>query len=96
MNEVTEVRHEGGHRLFLRFDDGASGIVDLAPHLDFSGVFAPLRDPEAFGLANLDADLGTVTWPGGADLCPDVLHAWLTGSKLPASAARREMGAAAE
>ena len=81
MNEVTDVRHEGDHRLFLCFADGASGVLDLAPRLDFSGVFAPLRDPAGFGQVAVDRELGTLTWPGGADLCPDVLHGWL--SELP-------------
>jgi hypothetical protein len=96
MNEVTEVRHEGAHRLFLRFADGASGTLDLAPHLNFSGVFAALRDPAVFAQARVDADLGAVTWPGGADLCPDVMHAWLTGLELPGEAVRRRADVAAE
>ncbi|MGH7155145.1 MAG: DUF2442 domain-containing protein [Acetobacteraceae bacterium] len=77
MNEVVEVRHAGGHRLFLRFADGAEGILDLAGRLRFDGVFAPLRDPAGFAGVLLNAELGTVAWPGGADLCPDVLRGWL-------------------
>jgi Protein of unknown function (DUF2442) len=72
-----------GHRLFLTFDDGASGTVDLNAMIRFDGVFAPLRDADYFALVRVDPEPGTVVWPNGADLCPDVLHARLTGQQLP-------------
>ncbi len=78
MNEVLEARPLGEYRLFLRFADGAAGEIDLGPRLRFDGVFAPLLDPAAFAQLRIDPDLGTVTWPGGADLCPDVLRRMLT------------------
>ena len=81
MNEITEVRHIGGHRLFLRFADGTEGVLDLAARRRFDGVFAALRDPDGFGQMRLDPELGTVVWPSGADLCPDVLHGWLAEAK---------------
>jgi hypothetical protein len=38
-------------------------------------VFEPLRrDPELFRRVRVDHELGTVVWPNGADLDPDVLH----------------------
>lgn len=84
MNEIVEVRHLGAHRLFLRFGDGATGEVDLAKRLRFDGVFAPLRDPAAFAEARIDPDWGSVAWPGGADLCPDVLRGWLLEGRVAA------------
>ncbi len=84
MNQVVEVRHLGGHRLFLCFADGAEGELDLAPPLRFDGVFAPLRDPAGFGQARVDPELGTVVWPSGADLCPDVLCGWLREARAAA------------
>jgi hypothetical protein len=84
MNELVEVRHLGGHRLFLRFADGAAGEVDLGTRLRFDGVFARLRDPAAFRQARIDPDWGSLAWPGGADLCPDVLHAWLNEGRAAA------------
>src|ERR1035438_4624374 len=42
LTDIIEVRPLGEHRLFLRFDDGTSRQVDLAPLLRFDGVFAPL------------------------------------------------------
>jgi hypothetical protein len=84
MNDVVEVRHLGGHRLFLRFADGAAGDADLGARLRFDGVFAALRDPAPFAAARVDPDWGSLTWPDGADLCSDVLHAWLNESRAAA------------
>lgn len=46
------------------------------------GVFAPLRDPAAFAQVRVHPELGTVVWPGGADLDPAVLCAALTGTEI--------------
>jgi len=37
-------------------------------------VFAPLRDPGAFAQVRVDPETGTITWPDGADLAPEVLY----------------------
>jgi hypothetical protein len=63
----------------LRFEDGVEGVVDLAAQLSFRGVFEPLRDPAYFALVRVDSESGTVTWPNGADLDPDVLYSCITG-----------------
>jgi len=31
----------------------------------------------------VDPDLGTICWPNGADLAPDMLYAKITGRSLP-------------
>ena len=74
--DIVAVEHLGGHRLRLRFADGLSGDVDLADQLagELGPVLAPLKDVGFFGQVAIDADLGTVVWPNGADLAPDVLH----------------------
>jgi len=94
IREVTAAEPRDGHRLWLRFDDGAEGVVDIATLVPFSGVFAPLRDPARFAELRVDADLGTVCWPNGADLDPLVLHASVTGSALPGQAHGRQGSAA--
>jgi hypothetical protein len=70
------------YRLHLRFEDGVEGVVDLASYLSFQGVFEPLRDPAYFAQVRVDADLGTVAWPNGADLDPDVLYGRVTGTPI--------------
>jgi hypothetical protein len=74
--EIRAVEHLGGYRLRLTFADGLTSDVDLtekfAGHL--GPVFEPLRDIEFFAQVQVDAELGTIVWPNGADLAPEVLH----------------------
>ena len=63
-----------GHRLRIRYEDGVEGVVDLGSIVSFRGVFAPLKDPGYFAQVRVDPELGTVSWPNGADLDPDVLY----------------------
>jgi Protein of unknown function (DUF2442) len=46
------------------------------------GVFAPLKDPGVFAQVRIHPELGTVVWPSGADLDPDVLYAELSGTPI--------------
>jgi hypothetical protein len=74
--EITAVEHLGGYRLRLTFADGLVGDVDLADRLEArrGPMFEPLRDAKYFARVSVDPELGTVVWPNGADLAPDVLH----------------------
>jgi hypothetical protein len=74
--EITAVEHLGGYRLRLSFADGFVGDVDLADRFQQSKgpMFEPLQDVEYFAKVTIDPELGTVVWPNGADLAPDVLH----------------------
>lgn len=84
LHDVVEVTHLGDHRLRLRFDDGIEGEIDLAPKLQFDGVFAPLKDPNYFARVRIEPDGGTICWPNEADLDPVVLYSWITGKPIPA------------
>ncbi|HEV2071695.1 MAG TPA: DUF2442 domain-containing protein [Acidimicrobiales bacterium] len=74
--EIRAVEHLGGHRLRLTFADGNVGDVDLTDKVGapLGPVFEPLRDVEYFAQVSVDTEIGTVVWPNGADLAPDVLH----------------------
>ncbi|MFM7192421.1 MAG: DUF2442 domain-containing protein [Microcystaceae cyanobacterium] len=45
--------------------------------MKFTGVFEPLKNPEYFAQVKVNPELGTIQWPNGADLDPDVLYAAL-------------------
>jgi hypothetical protein len=83
LKDVVEVRPLDGYRLFLRFEDGAEGEVDLAKMIRFEGVFTPLRDREKFLGVRVNPEIGTIYWPNGADLDPDVLYSRITGEAIP-------------
>lgn len=80
--DIVEARALGGHRIYLRFEDGVEGEVDLSKLVDFKGVFEPLRDPEEVAKVAVNPELGTVCWPTGADLDPDVLYCLVTGQEI--------------
>jgi len=56
--------------VWLRFDDGVEGTVDLANEL-WGEIFQPLRDPDYFGRFTVE---DTLVWPNGADFAPEFLH----------------------
>lgn len=70
---VVGVEHLGGYRLRVTFTD------ELVRELDFEGVlnggvFEELEDKRVFGEVMVDEAAGTICWPNGVDLDPDVLH----------------------
>lgn len=73
MNDVVEVRYVRDYIVWLRFQDGTSGEVDIQP--SFQGpVFEPLRDVEFFKSVRVDSEIGTIVWPNGADVAPETLY----------------------
>jgi hypothetical protein len=83
LQDIVEAIPMDGYRLKLCFEDGAAGVVDVSKLVSFTGVFAPLRDPNVFAAVRVNTELGTVCWPSGADLDPDVLYALVTGAPIP-------------
>ena len=76
---VTDARIVAAHILWLRFNDGVEGVVDLSHDLD-APVFEPLRDPAHFAAGRLDPMLHTVVWPCGADFAPEFLRLRITNA----------------
>lgn len=70
---VTAVEAQEGWRLHLTFTDGLVREVDLSDDL-WGPMAEPLQDPAYFRQVRVDPELGTVVWPNGYDLDPDVLH----------------------
>jgi len=70
---VTEAKPIRDFVVWIRFNDGTEGEVDLSGELD-GPIFEPLRDPEYFTQFRVDPDLHTLVWPNGADLAPEFLH----------------------
>lgn len=83
LKDITAAQLADDYCLTLTFEDGVTGQVNIAEMITFAGVFAPLADPAYFARVRVDAAAGTIVWPNGADLDPDVLYAHLTGIPLP-------------
>ena len=74
MVRIASVRCLEGFTVELGFTDGTHRTLDLDP-LIRGPVFEPLRRDQAlFRAVRVDPAIGTVVWPNGADLDPDVLR----------------------
>jgi len=76
---VSVVRHGVLH---VTFADGLAGKVDVLGRMR-GPVFDEARTPTGFAKASVDAESGTVVWPGGADLAPDTLYERLRTGAWP-------------
>jgi hypothetical protein len=58
----------------LEFSDGSAREVDLATLMRGALFERIATEDDAFREVRVDEDSGTICWPNGADLDPDVLH----------------------
>ena len=78
--DVVEVQALGDFRVWVRFEDGVEGEVDLSA-LVGDGVFKRWADdPSEFAQVSVDAESGTIVWPGGLDVAPDRLYSDVVGA----------------
>ena len=73
MFKLIEARYMGDYALWLRFDDGTTGEIDLSDRL-FGPVFEPLKDLDYFRGFKVHPELQTLVWPNGADFAPEFLY----------------------
>jgi hypothetical protein len=73
MFDVVEARYLHDYTVWLKFEDGTAGEVDLGSEL-YGPIFEPLRDLEYFRCFVISPDLGTISWPNGADFAPEFLY----------------------
>ena len=79
MIRPVEVRPLARYRIWLRYQDGTEGEVDLS-HLAGKAVFSVWEQEGVFGQVKLGPH-GQIEWPGDLDLCPDALYLTLTGKR---------------
>ena len=68
---VDQAIYVDGYRMWLLFNDGVSGEVDLSSEL-YGEVFEPLKDLTLFKSFTLEGH--TLSWSNGADFAPEFLH----------------------
>ena len=73
---IVEGRYVAGYTIWLRFNDGAEGEVDLTNELH-GPIFEPLRNVEIFRQFVVHPELKTLVWPNGADFAPEFLRSSL-------------------
>ncbi len=73
MPRIIEARYVDGYTIWLRFNDGVEGEVDLKNEL-WGPVFEPLKDINRFRQFTVHPELHTIVWENGADFSPEFLH----------------------
>jgi hypothetical protein len=69
--------------LAIFFTDGTNGELDFRPRfVGRGGVFKALEDVEVFKRVTVDSEAGTLVWPNGVELCPDVLYGEVTSKPM--------------
>ena len=76
MLHVKQAKYLEEYKIWLSFDDGSVGEVDLSDCLS-GPVFDPLKDLSYFRNFHYDEELQTIVWPNGVDLAPEFLRSKL-------------------
>ncbi len=79
--KVAQARYLDGYRIWLRFNTGEEGIVDLTDVLDRYPVAKPLKDKALFANFYLDG-WPTLAWSCGFDYSPESLYERATGKQI--------------
>ena len=70
---LKEAKYIKDFRVFLKFNDGKAGEVDLKDIVYKYNIASPLRDPEHFAMFYLDS-WPTLAWDCGFDVAPETLY----------------------
>jgi hypothetical protein len=76
MHRIISCCANNDYSLWLHFEDGVKGIVNLHDLVGV-GIFSAWRDIEVFKKISIDPIKESVSWEGGIDLDSDVLHEYL-------------------
>ena len=75
IHRVARFEILGPYTLTVAFTDGTTQEINFQPVLR-GALFGPLQDLAMFNAVALDPEVGTLTWPNGADFDPATLHDW--------------------
>jgi hypothetical protein len=70
---VVAARYLGDYRVWLRFDDGHEGLIDLEDDL-WGDEHEALRDRVLFSEFYVDQGRATLAWDNGSDFHPEYLY----------------------
>jgi hypothetical protein len=83
LKDIVQVELKEDYQLYLKFEDGTEGVVDISQLIQFEGIFTPLKNLDYFKTVKLNPEWGTIYWDNGADLDPDVLYSIVTNTPIP-------------
>ena len=77
MFRPTEVKTLENYKIWVKYDDGIEGTVDLS-HLAGKGVFSLWNDYKEFEKVFISKS-GGIAWTDQVDICPDSIYMQITG-----------------
>ncbi len=74
--DIVEVSYVEGYKVLITFENGERKTADLEDRLKSkTGAIAEqLRDRAYFSQVKVNSETGTIEWPNGEDICPDLLY----------------------
>ena len=72
MIEVIDAKYIEGYQIWLKFNNGISGNVDLKNDL-WGSVIEPLKNIDEFKRFTISKEFGTILWESEADFAPEYL-----------------------
>ena len=81
---VIELGIRDPYAIWVRFDDGVSGEVDLSDSAETGGIFAAWHEDEFWRSAHIVPETGAVAWgeDDSVDICPVSLYLDVTGQSF--------------
>ena len=76
----TQVKPLSGFKIWIEYEDGESGEIDLS-HLAGKGVFKVWDEPGHFEKVHISS-YRAIAWDDDIDMCADALYMELTGKTL--------------
>lgn len=79
MMRVVEIRALPDYKIWVRYEDGVEGEIDLSSYVG-KGVFSAWNDPSFFEGVHVSPH-GSIAWSDDIELCADSIYLELTGKK---------------
>ncbi len=76
LKHVIDARYVEDYRVWLKFNDGKSGEVDLSYIVGCGKVFQPHKDLKYFKNFKIEND--TIAWENSSDIAPETLYESIT------------------
>ena len=81
LHEIIQAKWIKDYMVELTFSNLRKGRVDFKKYLG-KGIFKEFLKVEKFKRFKVDVELGTLCWPNGADIAPEVLYREVVSDKL--------------
>lgn len=71
--KIDSIRYKNGYTYQITFSDNTKGDVNFTEFL-WGEAFQELKDKNFFKQAAIDRTSGTIVWPNGIDIAPDIIY----------------------